>query len=83
MDKNPLSNITGALLNQANFASLQWIYVPPGMRVLKQMPLQLVDLGVPSGWRELPSSPLENKEYKVWIRETVTALLDSVAGIEA
>ena len=35
------------------------------------------------GWRALPSSPLENKEYTVWTRETVTAILDSERGIEA
>ena len=83
LDKNPLSNITSSLLDHEHFASLQWLYVPPHMSVFRRLPLRLVDLGVPRGWRALPSSPLENKEYTVWTRETVTAILDSERGIEA
>lgn len=82
LDKNPLTNITISLLDDESFASLHWFYVPPNMRVLEQLPLKLVDHGVPPGWRALPFSPLENREYVAWTRETVTAILDSEKGIQ-
>lgn len=77
IDKNPIKNISFDLLSHENFANLKWLYLPPGVQVLEQKPLKLVDHHIPAGWVALPSNPLENRDYVVWTREDYTPVLDS------
>jgi len=77
IDKNPITNISINLLRHENLQQLKWLYVPRGTRVLEQLPLKLIDHGVPEGWREVPAHPFENRNYIVWTRGDISPIIDS------
>lgn len=80
VDKNPITNISINLLRHENFQNLKWLYVPRGTRVLEQLPLKLIDHGVPEGWNLLPAHAFENRDYTVWTRGDISPILDSNQG---
>ena len=51
-----------------------------GTRVLEQLPLKLIDHGVPEGWNLLPAHAFENRDYTVWTRGDISPILDSNQG---